>query len=327
MAFGDSIKTLLETYANCISLLKAFGQTRQDNGSLDARHQNSRLRKSLRSDRSLVERAYSARLSEAGSRLKEGDARAITALDRILKRLRNAIRSLLHLSGKRQHSLDLDYRSLMSLSNASRTGAIKAIDGLSRRLASPSRISVASPSTKASSKGFSSRGERESQSRAGSATHKSLTARKPLKKPKREGSPSKKSPLAVKGVKGTKKATKGEPERARKSLPFSSAPPPISPEKEAQMQTSQVMRSSAKSPEASKTKTAVPNRISILSFSSDSTKLGEIPERKWRSMMHYSPKDPDADEYNVRPMFPLKPYTVEVRERRFFGLFNRRRPA
>jgi hypothetical protein len=43
--------------------------------------------------------------------------------------------------------------------------------------------------------------------------------------------------------------------------------------------------------------------------------------------MHYSVAESDADEYNVRPMFPLKPYTVEVRERRFFGLFSRRREA
>jgi hypothetical protein len=77
MAFGDSVKALLDTYANCISLLKAFGRGRLENGSMvDAHHQHSRLRKSLRSDRSLVERAYSARLSEAGSRLKKGDSKS-----------------------------------------------------------------------------------------------------------------------------------------------------------------------------------------------------------------------------------------------------------
>ncbi|KAK4104985.1 hypothetical protein N658DRAFT_418743 [Parathielavia hyrcaniae] len=161
MAFDESIRALIDTYANCISLVKAFGQSRRDNGPVDARHQHSRLRKYLRSDRSMVERAYSTRLSKAGSRLKEGD----------------------------------------------------------------------------------------------------------------------------------------------------------------------VLRSSEKSPEAPKNKTAVPNRISILSFSSDSTKLGEIPERKWRSVMHYSLTDPNGDEYNVPPVFPLKPYTVEVRERRFLGFFRRRKGA
>jgi hypothetical protein len=55
--------------------------------------------------------------------------------------------------------------------------------------------------------------------------------------------------------------------------------------------------------------------------------LGEIPQRKWQSVMHYPANDPDGNEYNVRPTFPLKPYTVEVRERRFFGLFSRKREA
>jgi hypothetical protein len=81
------------------------------------------------------------------------------------------------------------------------------------------------------------------------------------------------------------------------------------------------------SPSPKTPRTTAPNRVSILSFSSDSTKLGEIPQRKWQSVMHYSVAESDADEYNVRPMFPLKPYTVEVRERRFFGLFSRRREA
>ena len=79
------------------------------------------------------------------------------------------------------------------------------------------------------------------------------------------------------------------------------------------------------SPSRKSPKMVAPNRVSILSFSSDSTKLGEIPQRKWQSVMKYSVTDSDAGEYNVRPMFPLKPYTVEVRERRFFGLFSRRR--
>ena len=69
------------------------------------------------------------------------------------------------------------------------------------------------------------------------------------------------------------------------------------------------------------------NRISILSFASDSTKLGEIPQRKWQSVMQYGETDPDGDEYNVRPTFPLRPYTVEVKEKRFFGLFGRKRGA
>jgi hypothetical protein len=74
-----------------------------------------------------------------------------------------------------------------------------------------------------------------------------------------------------------------------------------------------------------KPKAASPSRISYMSFSSDSTKLGEIPQRKLRSAHYTTTTDQDGDEYNVRPMFPLTPYTAEVRERRFWGLFSRRR--
>lgn len=75
-----------------------------------------------------------------------------------------------------------------------------------------------------------------------------------------------------------------------------------------------------------------PNRISIMSFSSDSTKLGEIPQRKWQPSHRSlyitttgSPSEEEEDEYNIKPVFPLKPYTVEVKEKgRFWGLFARR---
>jgi hypothetical protein len=76
MSFGDGIRSLLDTYANCISLIKAFGRGReeiQENGPVITQNERSRLRKSLRSDRSLVERTYSSRLSESGSRLSKGD--------------------------------------------------------------------------------------------------------------------------------------------------------------------------------------------------------------------------------------------------------------
>ena len=76
MAFAKSIFALLDTYANCISLLKAFKHRREETSSDGTQH--ARLRKSLRSDRSLVERAYSSKLSESGSRLKKGDGGPLT---------------------------------------------------------------------------------------------------------------------------------------------------------------------------------------------------------------------------------------------------------
>ncbi|KAL2191266.1 hypothetical protein L209DRAFT_760996 [Thermothelomyces heterothallicus CBS 203.75] len=63
------------------------------------------------------------------------------------------------------------------------------------------------------------------------------------------------------------------------------------------------------------------------SSSSDSTKLGEIPPRKWRSVTQNTKIDPNGYEYNVHPVFPLRPYKVEVKKRRLFGLFGRKREA
>ncbi|AEO56361.1 hypothetical protein MYCTH_2116990 [Thermothelomyces thermophilus ATCC 42464] len=73
MSFGDSVRALLDTYANCILLLKSFGRKQKDDGAVEVRQQPSRLREALKTDRLFVEQAYSSKLSESGSRFKEGD--------------------------------------------------------------------------------------------------------------------------------------------------------------------------------------------------------------------------------------------------------------
>ena len=79
MGFGDSVKSLLETYSNCVSLLKSLrppkpkGKGRDDSAKKD--DQQVVLLKSLKKDRALVERAYSSRLSETGGKLRKGDGR------------------------------------------------------------------------------------------------------------------------------------------------------------------------------------------------------------------------------------------------------------
>ncbi|KAL2262803.1 hypothetical protein VTK26DRAFT_9442 [Humicola hyalothermophila] len=100
MAFADSISALLDTYTNCISLLKAFKHGQKVRSS--DRTQHARLRKSLRLNRSLVARAFSSKLSESGNRLKKGDARAVSAVDQILNRLKKAIANLLRLSSQKR---------------------------------------------------------------------------------------------------------------------------------------------------------------------------------------------------------------------------------
>ncbi|KAK3297566.1 uncharacterized protein B0H64DRAFT_127171 [Chaetomium fimeti] len=317
MSFGDSIKSLLDTYANCISLLKAFGHGREEDGSVDSEHRRSHLRKSIKADRSSIKHAYSSRLSTTGDRLRKGDARAVSALDRVLKKLKGAITNLLRLSSKKD-GLDLDYQSLMSLSNGSRTEAIKAIDSLSRRLSNPSRSSAASSKTRASSKTSSSRRKPKSPSNPGSPSSR------PAKKAQPENAKEKSLVVAQNGQVASKDRKKG-PEKIRKKPQPVTPPPSKSPDTKSEAKRSQPMSRDPTRPRTPKL--AEENRISILSFASDSTKLGEIPQRRWQSVMHYSATDPDGDEYNVRPTFPLKPYTVEVKEKRFFGLFSRKRGA
>ncbi|KAK4137586.1 hypothetical protein BT67DRAFT_114001 [Trichocladium antarcticum] len=301
MAFRDSITALLDTYANCISLLKALKHGHDENTAAGTQHHH--LRKSLRSDRSSVRRAYSSRLSEAGSRFEKGDGRAVSALTRVLKRLKDSITGLLRLSSNKDGP-SLDYQSLMTLSNASRADAISAIDGLSRRLGRPSRSSVAgSSSSKTSKTSLSS----QRKHRPPSKQLSSKQTKDRLKK-----SSSNESPPPPKERKGISKQVKSEAKRS----PSSTEAPGTKPRSRSPRPVSQSLR---------KTKTAVPNRISFMSFSSDSTKLGEIPQRKLQSAYYATATDPDGDEYNVRPTFPLTSYTTEVKERRFWGVFRRRR--
>ncbi|KAK3950070.1 hypothetical protein QBC32DRAFT_316212 [Pseudoneurospora amorphoporcata] len=141
MAFSDSIAALLETYSNCATLLKAYKHDANgEDGNVKVDAQNKHLRKSLKADRAMVERAYSIRLAELGSRLKRGDARSISAVDGILKKLKAAISSLLRASSSKQTPA-LNYDALRSLSNSSRIEAIKTVDNLARRLGGSSRTS------------------------------------------------------------------------------------------------------------------------------------------------------------------------------------------
>ncbi|KAL2019978.1 hypothetical protein VTK56DRAFT_8978 [Thermocarpiscus australiensis] len=304
MTFDDSIAALLDTYANCISLLRAFKHGRRESTTTATQHQHAHLRETLKSDRALVERTYTSTLSESGTRLKKGDARAISALDRILKKLRGAIANLLRLSSKKD-GLDLDYESLMFLSNASRVEAVKAIESLSRRLGSPSRSSVrSSPSSKASP---SVRHKCGSQSKGRSSTPN------PSKGGRAQDSPRKRPPSATKEGKATSGQQKSNTGRSRTS-PKPLSPPPV-----------RVSPPQSGSPD--KATAPAPKRISIMSFSSDSTKLGEIPQRKWQSV-HHTTNDPEGDEYDVHAVFPLRPYRTEVKtvkERGFLWLFGRRR--
>lgn len=80
MGFGDSVSALLDTYNNCLSLLKAFSRKNSQDASRRASEgddQQALLRHSLKTDRKKVKRAYSSRVSQAGSRFEKGDCEII----------------------------------------------------------------------------------------------------------------------------------------------------------------------------------------------------------------------------------------------------------
>jgi hypothetical protein len=361
MGFGDSITALLETYSNCVSLLKSLRHPKSGSDGAAPDKQQVTLLKSLKKDRDLVERAYSSRLSESGGRLKKGDARAISSLDRILKRIRTTIANLLRLSGKEQKPV-LDYDSLMSLSNTSRVEAIRTINHLSRRLGSnnSSRVSTTYTSTSGSASASPSpppagskpapstsrhKGHSSHRSSHGSA-HSSSTSSKPRNKSPPSSPKKKKSSSKVKSeeklprvteesLPGTKeaKAAKPKPKPSVEAMQEKASPAKQKPTVEFSTPESsptnggpEVKVQSRPVGIAQRIAAARENRISIASFTSDSTKLGEIPDRKPRSR-YYTPASPGSDEYNVPPLYPLRPYRTEAREKAGFwgGLFGRKR--
>lgn len=73
------------------------------------------------------------------------------------------------------------------------------------------------------------------------------------------------------------------------------------------------------------------NRFSLASMASDSTKLGEIPEKKGHrrhdDRRHDNRRSGGGgrglDEYNTPVMYPLRPYQPQPKEKKFLGLFRR----
>lgn len=69
--FGAAVHSLLDTYTKCLSLLRGFRASDADHGAASV--SQSKLSKSLRSDRSSIRRAYSSRASQNGSLFEKGD--------------------------------------------------------------------------------------------------------------------------------------------------------------------------------------------------------------------------------------------------------------
>jgi hypothetical protein len=190
----------------------------------------------------------------------------------------------------------VDYASLVSLSNSSRIDAIKTIDQLSHRLSSSSRSS-SGKSRQARSKCARSDSAARSRPRRPQPKSQENKRHSALEKPRHlpsledsEVSRSHNFPLQEQ----VKRQREGSP-RSR--------------------QRTSLSRASSHS-----------QRLSYLSTSSNSTKLGEIPSRRLRLKAELD--EAGLDGPVLRPVYPLRPYapppSPERREGFIRRLFRRR---
>lgn len=195
----------------------------------------------------------------------------------------------------------------MSLSNSSRVDAIRAIDQLSLRLGgSASRSSLSSSVTKRSGRSASSsKSNRSRGSDPGTGSPRPRGHARPSSNPsgvpREQRKKHESSSRRAKSDKETKTPRLSSPHQHQRSARVNSVP----------------------GHQSSVSSRTVPlqHRMSVMTTSTNSTKLGEIPERKWRP--RYEREAEDCGEYAIRPVYPLRlskspPGAVK---KKFLGLF------
>ena len=220
----------------------------------------------------------------------------------------------------RGESTRTDYQTLVNLSNASRVEAIKTFEQLSARI---SRSSMAMSTTKAKRKTHSSsKGQKAASSQSSRSSHsdrprpvRSRSAPELSLKQTALGPATSQGWVRPKGQKSGRKRAIDPTSPRRKSDPHG-PPKPLAPEPlEPEPLTSPVVKKHAPSP---LTLPGSDNRMSIMSFASDSTKLGEIPERRGATFNH------DNQDYFTSTAFPLAPWKRPEKPRsRFMRLFGK----
>jgi len=265
----------------------------------------------LKKNRTDVKNAYSRDLSRFGRGFATGDAEAHSSLSAILFRLNAGFVSVIE-RFTRGRSTPTDYQALVNLSNASRLEAIGTFEQLSKRL---SRSSLASPHIGKLPEQGSRRGQKRKASkqpvghikhvRSKSVPGVSLTPLGPANsegwvrpKPGRKLSSDSKSS-------GSSSANRSSPKGHN---------------------TQDSIRKSSNHSQVTVTRTP-PTRLrpeirkSIMSFASDSTKLGEIPEHKWTRPSMFEAGTPN---FPVTTLYPLESYQEPPKQRsRLMRLFRR----
>ncbi|CAK7217981.1 hypothetical protein SBRCBS47491_003351, partial [Sporothrix bragantina] len=278
-----------------------------------------------------------------------------SALRRIVRRLADALASILGFgssSGNKDSAMPdgrplLNYDALRALSNASRIDAIHAIDEVSVRLSSRSSASGRSRSSRASS----GRGHSASVS-SSSLPSRSKQGQSSKQHRRTSGSRSGNSHGSSSSNKrGSSKTAVGsgssssKPKKAKKEASFFSqgtvdqSRPRHNHDRNSTTSTGSNSGSGSiviPQPRSSASGGHLGRRVSMLSSSTASTKLGEIPERKLRRRQAPATEGDDpwagvAPGYNIRPAYPMRPMRVPEVEameaqkpkKRFWGVFSR----
>lgn len=215
----------------------------------------------------------------------------------------------------RGESTKTDYQTLVNLSNASRVEAIKTFDQLSARI---SRSSVAMPTSKPKRKTHSgSKDKKAGSSQSSGSSHsghpghvRSRSAPELSLRQTALGPATAHGWVRPKAQKSGRKRAIDPSSSRQKSVPHGGQEP-LPPEP----LTPPIVKKHEPSP------LPLPgpeNRMSIMSFASDSTKLGEIPERKGATV------NPGNQENFTSTFFPLAPWKRPEKPRsRFMRLFGK----
>ncbi|CZT03610.1 uncharacterized protein RAG0_10330 [Rhynchosporium agropyri] len=348
-----AVSSLLDAFARGIAIITAH-RKRRKNGRIPidqlSKSAETHLSQSLKQNWTEVRDAYGKDLGRFGPGFADGDAEARSSLQAIMFRLNAGFVSVIERFTKGR-SNSADYEVLLNLSNSSRLEAISAFQQLSHRLSHPS---LALPPGPRKSNYKSSAAHRGKKITAPSSAKHSKRAHHSAKSPfepsisitplgpvspdgwvrpkagrklslesrssgpstpnKQRSSSKPLAPLAPSAVPCPASVTRTSPPRPTNQ---SHLPSPNSLESHPYKNADVSMPA-----QPHRLHTHVPRadqRESFMSFASDSTKLGEIPEDKW-ARGNIS----EGERFPITPFYPVQPYQVpEKPKSRFMRLFGR----
>lgn len=345
--FHGAVSSLLDAFARGIGMIKAQRKRRKaGHVSIDqsSKAAETQLSKSLKKSRTEVQNAYGKDLNRLGSGFAEGDAEARSSLQAIMFRLNAGFVSVIERFTKGRSS-PTDYQVLLNLSNSSRLEAITTFQQLSYRL---SRSSLAlPPSPHKTGHKVSATHRRKKKITTSSSGHSKRSHARSKSAPELCISSTPLGPAITEGWVRPKAGRKlsTDSRSSGSSTPKRSSPKPLAlPAPPSKPRPASATRRSppppyqsqlpspSSIPEATVLKAAplpaqrlqtrvsrADKRKSFMSFASDSTKLGEIPEHKWgRNAI------PEGGQFPITPYYPVQLYQEPEKPRsRFMRLFRR----